>query len=331
MLLEDSKMILIDTNKYLAFYQSERISTLIPILRNLRDHVFVSHLIVDEVERNKFNCFKQTVSDQLKTPKWSFPDHILPQNTQSDQLRDDVKLFMDSAEALRRRLADHLNQLEEAVAQSSDHISLELKQFFGTPSTPNDDQLRRARFRKEVNNPPGKRSDPLGDELTWEQFLDASAHAADVWVLSGDHDYFVKVGKSLHLNPVLHRDLCERAPRTSINCFETWAEAIPHFLNKMGLSKEGLPSEQCLDDFKAEERALPTVTTTTTTTTTSTTTTPPPWHTSRMPGKPDRCPSCYSEDTFNDGGYLRSQYGGLTLQYVCKCCGYHLDTGDSWD
>lgn len=31
------------------------------------------------------------------------------------------------------------------------------------------------------------------------------------------------------------------------------------------------------------------------------------------------------------GAFLRSQYGGLTYQLICRKCGAHYDTGDSWD
>ena len=49
------------------------------------------------------------------------------------------------------------------------------------------------------------------------------------------------------------------------------------------------------------------------------------------PSKPTTCPKCNAEKSFLDGSYLRSQYGGLTLQYICKNSRFQADTGDSFD
>lgn len=48
------------------------------------------------------------------------------------------------------------------------------------------------------------------------------------------------------------------------------------------------------------------------------------------PGPPGVCPRC-GGTRFNSGAYLRSQYGGLTLQFVCLACGFHYDTGEFWE
>ncbi|WP_141592499.1 PIN domain-containing protein [Myxococcus sp. AB056] len=49
------------------------------------------------------------------------------------------------------------------------------------------------------------------------------------------------------------------------------------------------------------------------------------------PSTPTRCPKCNADGSFTSGAYLRSQYGGLTWQYVCTSCSFHFDTGDFWD
>ena len=314
-------MLLADTNKYLAFYQSERISAVIPVLNNIQQHIFVSQLIVDEVERNKVNCFTQALTDQLKSPKWGFPDHLLPAEDGCIKLKEDVDQFKLSAETLRRKMKNSFSVIAQSVATSEDHITKQLADIFEKAVGPTEGQLALARFRKETNNPPGKKSDPLGDELHWEQFLDASSDSDNIWIVSNDQDYFVKIEKDIFLNPLLQRDLQARRERASIRCFETWAKALPDFLSENGLSQDGLPEGRQLDELEAEERSLPT----------TTTTTPAPWQNSSRPPKPSLCQKCCVQDSFHDGAYLRSQYGGLTLQFVCSNCGYHFDTGDSWD
>lgn len=58
---------------------------------------------------------------------------------------------------------------------------------------------------------------------------------------------------------------------------------------------------------------------------------PLPRYYDHVASAPTRCPGCNAEGTFTSGSYLRSQYGGLTWQYVCTSCGFRFDTGDFWD
>lgn len=45
---------------------------------------------------------------------------------------------------------------------------------------------------------------------------------------------------------------------------------------------------------------------------------------------PGKCPKC-DDKFYENGAFLNSAYGGLTLQYICRGCGFRFDTGDSFD
>lgn len=57
---------------------------------------------------------------------------------------------------------------------------------------------------------------------------------------------------------------------------------------------------------------------------------PMPRYYDYAPSPPDRCQACGIKSMM-PSAYLRSRYGGLTLQFICPNCGTHHDTGDSFD
>ena len=72
--------VLIDTNKYLGFYQSEQIALLTPVLQNLRRHILVTRQIVDEVDRNKYAEFCNTLAQQTQLKPLKAPGRLLPED-----------------------------------------------------------------------------------------------------------------------------------------------------------------------------------------------------------------------------------------------------------
>ena len=110
-------------------------------------------------------------------------------------------------------------------------------------------------MRKEKGNPPGKREDPLGDQLTWEQLLSHAKGKSKVWIISSDQDYFAKLEGKRFLNPFLHQELVavNTAP-TQVFCFDNLDEAIRDFVKQTGVKAEALPTEE--ESRKIEEEAL---------------------------------------------------------------------------
>jgi hypothetical protein len=56
----------------------------------------------------------------------------------------------------------------EKISQSNDEVSTVLTPLF-VPHR--EEELQRAKQRKECGQPPGKKAGPIGDQLTWEQIL----------------------------------------------------------------------------------------------------------------------------------------------------------------
>jgi hypothetical protein len=107
----------------------------------------------------------------------------------------------------------------------------------------------------ECGNPPGKRSDPLGDQISWEQLLTHVKRAVhtDIWLITRDRDYLVKTENGLLLNPVLNTDLvsaCGTQPR--IHCYDNLSDGLTEFGKSVGVSTENLPTEKEEKQIKGE-------------------------------------------------------------------------------
>jgi hypothetical protein len=108
-------------------------------------------------------------------------------------------------------------------------------------------QLERARLRKERGQGPGKKNDPLGDQISWEQLLDHVEGTGSVWIVSRDGDYTIPVGDSVYLQPALYRELSRMNGVTSIACFRFLAMFFEAF-NKSDLAdNESLPPQEAID------------------------------------------------------------------------------------
>jgi hypothetical protein len=110
--------------------------------------------------------------------------------------------------ALHRELDAIFTATLHDIAARRDPISIQLAPIFEKAVKPSLGDAGRARSRKERGNPPGKRTDPLGDQLTWEQFLSAIKGEPLVWIITGDGDYRYEMpDKQLVLNPILLNDV----------------------------------------------------------------------------------------------------------------------------
>jgi hypothetical protein len=59
----------------------------------------------------------------------------------------------------------------EKISQSNDEVSTVLTPLFVKAVPHREEELQRAKQRKECGQPPGKKAGPIGDQLTWEQIL----------------------------------------------------------------------------------------------------------------------------------------------------------------
>ena len=292
----------------------------------LADKIFFTEQLGFEIDRNKLNIFRLSIDNYIKQVSLTatiLPEHLdedgSPKFTDWNKARKNLeKQISDSNTELLPILNDALND----IAISEDKVSKELSTIYAKAKVPSEKDIENARLRKEIGNPPGKRADPLGDQLSWEQLLNLVPGISQLWIVSTDRDYFTEHKKTLYLNPVLYQDLIKRNSKIVVKTFNILSEALRDFNNQIKIAS--IPSTEELDLISKTEALdltnLPLSGSTASFISNS-----------LASYKPTFCPNCQLSNSFLDGTYLRSQYGGLTLQYICKNCGVQIDTGESFD
>lgn len=145
---------------------------------------------------------------------------------------------------------EHLLML--AISQSTDKVSKSLETLFAQARIPKKEELEIALMRKSLGNPPGKPQDPLGDELTWVQFLNDIRACKIVWIITSDTDYLTVHKKKCYLNPYLHTELLAGSNRIEVRCFNTLADGLRD-INATTQKARTLPAERVLEKIVGEE------------------------------------------------------------------------------
>ncbi len=201
-------IVFVDANVYVHAFKTSEPSymKLVKILSEHLDVIFVTQQVADEVERNKLGRATEFIKGQIekmKLPKIALPG--LPAALGKKQ-RD----LVERTDALRSSAQTEAAKYLERLARSEDETSKLLKPLFDRAQAASPKVGERARDRKERGNPPGKKTDPLGDQISWEQVLEQLGAGDDLHVLTKDSDYAVEVGGALHLVPMLFREARER-------------------------------------------------------------------------------------------------------------------------
>lgn len=238
-------VIFIDANQYLGLYGLVAGRKLLDLLEEQKENVFITTQIVDEVLRNKLRLAAEFMSEQLKKfSSSSVPDHLLGLDQKKlDEYRKVFKAAEDTRNAVRERVEEVLDE----ISRSEDATSKKLAVIFKSASSPSLEEMKRARARREVGNAPGKISDPLGDQISWEQLLTFCRNngTTSIWLVSADGDFSTKFGRSRLINPLLNKDLmeaCGRQPK--VYCFDNLVDALAHFGKNAGMKVGELPKEE---------------------------------------------------------------------------------------
>ncbi len=253
----------IDANIYLRFYdsRSRELKKLLNSLLELKDYVFITNQIANEVRRNKvYRAVASSKADfkNLGVQKTTLPEHldnagkckIKEWNEKRSTLIDDEKI-------LKRNHTKIVRGIVESIMLSADNVSLILEQLFTSSAMATEGEIDAARKRKELGNPPGKPGNPLGDEISWEQLLNAYNGSEKIWLISKDHDFFVEYDKKPYLDAFLYNELKlkSKGKPPSIFCFKSLAGSLAHFNKISGHKIKQLPSPDLLDTIKMEEAA----------------------------------------------------------------------------
>ena len=255
-------MVFIDANIYLRFFDSNQsqFKQLLEDIHEIEEYIFVTKQIVDEVERNKLKVFKSSINNyknKIDQEVLVLPEHLADDTNQYNVLEwnrkrknidiRDLKLLKELEDELEKILIENLRKISE----SKDNVSKKLKSVFQNAIKETETELFNARIRKETGNPPGKSNDSLGDQLTWEQFLNQVKSQKEVWIISNDYDYFTQYNETCYLNPFLHSELLEKNLSVKINCFRELSDGLTSFFNTF--KQKNFKSEKDIEDIRKEE------------------------------------------------------------------------------
>ena len=253
-------LLFIDANKYLDLYRTDKGRKLLAPLAEQASYIFVTQQIVDEVRRNKLGVaaeFLRTKSQDMKLHSTNVPDHLSGSvSGKNQEILKKMRKISKLVSSIKEEIDVFTLEIMAQVAASEDEVSKALAPIFAkaVPATP--DELRRGRERKEVGNPPGKRNNPLGDEITWEQILSHFEGKRRLWIISRDGDYGTAFGEELFLNGFLRWELAHITKGASVYLFKDLVEGLMHFVKTTEVKAEVKLTPEEVTEIEAEEKAL---------------------------------------------------------------------------
>jgi predicted nucleic acid-binding protein len=227
------KWIFIDTNIYLDFYRLRSVGKLLKSLEAVKDKIFIPEQVCNEVVRNRVRAAFERIQEDNKKLCINIiqlPDILTQLALTNDypSFSQEWDEFEDKSKNLKKNYGDVLTKTICHIAKGIDPISESLEEIFKFAITHNESQITKARLRKELGNPPGKRGDPLGDQLSWEQLISTVNDEDDVWIVSRDSDYLFCFGKEITLNPYLYDEFVKQRSG-NVFAFQDLSSALQHY------------------------------------------------------------------------------------------------------
>jgi hypothetical protein len=282
----DDSVFFIDSNKYLDLYSKPTVKDELATVEAHTKYLFVTRVCADEIQRNKLHRAAVFLNQEAEKMKTRYV-LVIHQDVHDDVLKklDEAKesfpkwqtfgvpdQFGGKIEAIRKQMKDNSHNIKatnqqietlfsgiiDKISRSEDEVSRVLARIFAKATGHTDDQLRKARLRKELGKPPGKEKGAIGDELNWEQILTQFQQGKKrLWIVSRDRDYGMSFNGRTYLNPYLYEEL--RAIRFDAQAFlfDNIVDAIKHFGRETGVEAEKVPSDEVLKQIKKEEKYLP--------------------------------------------------------------------------
>jgi hypothetical protein len=256
----DDALLFIDANQYIDLYRIDSGEKLLAALSQQADHIFATQQVVNEVQRNKLTAavaYWQQQAAKLKVTTSGVPDHLAGANEdrgkdllrQMSEIDKHMKLVVNQLDAMALSIIGQ-------ISRSGDNVSRALAPIFAKAVRHSKREAKSARRRRELGNPPGKKSDPLGDQLTWEQILSRFRGKKRLWIISGDGDYGTKYSGKRFLNPFLLDELHRVADAPEVFLFDNIPDGIRHFAQLTDVQADKLPTREEAEQIKKEAEAL---------------------------------------------------------------------------
>ena len=258
-MLTNDFLLFIDANKYLDLYRIDQGKKLLAPLGEQIGYLFVTQQVVSEVQRNKISVASDFLRQkEFKLQTFNLPDHL--SSTSIDQRSSILREMRDITKKIENVNAevDGLNlSVIEQISRSEDEVSKALSLIFSKAVPHSSEELRRARDRRELGNPPGKSTNPIGDQLTWEQILTHFKGKKRLWIISRDGDYGTVYNGKGFLNGFLYNELCSVASEPEVYLFQDMVEGIGHFVAETGVKAEKRLTPEEVEEIEKEEKSLP--------------------------------------------------------------------------
>jgi hypothetical protein len=254
-------LLFIDSNKYLDLYRTNKGKKLIGPLREQAGFIFITKQVVSEIKRNKVLVAASFLSEQfkeLRLESFAVPDHLTGLSPdQADDIHKQLKDLKRAIEKINQDINAYASAIIKQISLSEDDVSKALEQIFSKAIDQTPEEVEKSKLRRELGNPPGKRNDPLGDQLTWEQILTHFKGKKRLWIISRDGDYGTKYKDSVYINGFLYEDLCKVVANPEVYLFEDIAEGLRHFVEITGTKAEQQLTPEEIKEISNEEKSLP--------------------------------------------------------------------------
>lgn len=220
-------VIFIDANQYLKLYMADKgKKKLLRILSETEPYIFVTSQVADEVQRNKLSkadqFLKTIIKDVqgMKVPTFDVPEHLFgSSDSRAESLHQKLAHIEEQKREVEAELKEATFQMLHQISRSEDEVSKALAGIFNKAVKPTPEEFLLARERREIGNPPGKPTDPLGDQISWEQLLSHCKTKPRIWLVSADSDYSIEHQGKRFLNSFLQQDLARaRQPVPEVFC-----------------------------------------------------------------------------------------------------------------
>ncbi len=257
----DDTSLFIDANKYLDLYRTDKGKKLLAPLAEQVDYIFVTQRVVDEVQRNKIQVAADYLAAKFKELKlltFNVPDHLTGAEAgQSAGILQEMGDVCKRLKMLNSKVDALALGILEQISSSEDEVSKALAPIFERAIPHSQEEIQRARERREFGNPPGKASNPIGDQLTWEQILSHFQGKRRLWIISRDGDYGTLFGGKGFINRFLYEELQAVSPGAEAFLFADTVEGITHFVAATGVKAEKRLTPEEVEEIEKEEQSLP--------------------------------------------------------------------------
>jgi len=200
--------IFLDTNVFLSFYHLtsddlEELKKLVVLAREGKVTIHLPEQVLQEFHRNR----AVKIADALKRLR----DHKFKlQFPQMSKAYPEYEKLQNAQRESKKQHAELLDKIEADAGSEGLEADSVIEELFNVAKTisTTDELLSRARNRRDLGNPPGKK-ESLGDQVNWEALLDSVPAGEDLYLIADDGDFFSPLDGAV-LDPYLHYEWEEK-------------------------------------------------------------------------------------------------------------------------